>query len=73
MERKEALDELTNLITNFTCIIGKRLPDDVMVKLKALSEEETEPMAKMIYEAMVKNQEKAEELNRPSCQDTGLI
>ena len=37
MERKEALDELTNLIANFTCIIGKRLPDDVMVKLKALS------------------------------------
>ncbi|MGV3151820.1 L(+)-tartrate dehydratase subunit alpha [Sarcina ventriculi] len=73
MERKEALDELTNLIANFTCIIGKRLPDDVMVKLKALSKEETEPMAKMIYEAMVKNQEKAEELNRPSCQDTGLI
>lgn len=73
MEKAEALEQLTNLVADFTALIGKRLPDDVTKKLKELSEEETSPMAKMIYETMAANQEKAEELNRPSCQDTGLI
>lgn len=73
MEKREELDKLTGLVANFTGMISKHLPDDVTAKLKALSEEETMPMAKMIYEAMAKNQEQAGELNRPSCQDTGLI
>lgn len=73
MDKREALDQLTRLVANFTGLVGKRLPDDVTAKLKALSEEETMPMAKMIYEAMEKNQEQAYKLNRPSCQDTGLI
>lgn len=73
MEKREALNRLTGLVANFTGMIGKRLPDDVTAKLKELSEEETMPMAKMLYEAYAKNQEQAGELNRPSCQDTGLI
>lgn len=73
MEKREALDLLTGLVANFTGMVGKRLPDDVTTKLKELSEEETMPMAKMIYEAMAKNQEQAGALDRPSCQDTGLI
>lgn len=73
MERKEALGKLTNLVADFTNMVSKRLPDDVTAKLRQLSEEETVPMAKMIYETMAKNQQLAAELNRPSCQDTGLI
>jgi L(+)-tartrate dehydratase alpha subunit len=73
MEKENALEQLTGLVAKFTSLVGKRLPDDVTAKLKELSEEEEMPMAKMIYEAMAKNQEEAEELNRPSCQDTGLI
>lgn len=73
MEKRKALDHLTAMVANFTGIVGKRLPDDVTAKLKELSEEETMPMAKMIYGAMEKNQKTASELNRPSCQDTGLI
>ncbi|MDU5262770.1 MAG: L(+)-tartrate dehydratase subunit alpha [Clostridium celatum] len=73
MEKREALDKLTYLVANFTNVISKRLPDDVKAKLKTLGEEESMPMAKMIYEAMEKNQEQAIMLNRPSCQDTGLI
>lgn len=73
MEKREALDQLTGLIANFTGMIGKRLPDDVTAKLKELSDEETVPMAKMLYEAYAKNQKEAWELSRPSCQDTGLI
>lgn len=67
------LEQLTDLVARFTALVGKRLPDDVTARLQELRDEETVPMAKMIYEAMEKNQEIAAELNRPSCQDTGLI
>lgn len=73
MEKANALDQLTGLVAKFTMLVGKRLPDDVTAKLRELKAEETMPMAKMIYEAMAKNQEVAANLNRPSCQDTGLI
>lgn len=73
MERQAALNLLRDRIAAFTGLVGKKLPDDVTAKLKELSEGEEMPMAKMIYEAMEKNQQQAEELNRPSCQDTGVI
>lgn len=67
------LSKLTDIVSKFTVLVGKKLPDDVTHKLKELSEEESMPMAKMIYESMEKNQDLAYELNRPSCQDTGVI
>ena len=53
--------------------IGKHLPDDVKAKISELAEAETNPLAKSIYETMNLNQRLASELNRPSCQDTGVI
>lgn len=73
MENKEQIERLTDTIARFTSLVGKRLPDDVTAKLEELAADETSPMAKMIYETMAANQRKAWELNRPSCQDTGLI
>lgn len=73
MAKQESLELLTSRVANFVNLVGKKLPEDVTAKLKELSEEEEMPMAKMIYEAMEKNQNQAWELNRPSCQDTGLI
>lgn len=73
MYTDNALDQLADLMAKFIALVGKRLPDDVTAKLRELKDEETVPMAKMIYEAMEKNQSLAEVLNRPSCQDTGLI
>ena len=73
MENQEATKLLTGTIAKFIGLVGKRLPDDVTAKLKELSESETLPMAKMIYECMEKNQMEAAELDRPSCQDTGVI
>lgn len=73
METSESLERLTNIVADFTSLVGKRLPDDVTAKLKELADEETMPMARMIYETMAANQQQAWELNRPSCQDTGLI
>ncbi len=73
MARQESLELLRNRVAGFVDLVGKKLPEDVTAKLKELKDEEEMPMAKMIYEAMEKNQKQAWELNRPSCQDTGLI
>lgn len=73
MNFENEVAKLTGLVAKFTALVGKQLPDDVVAKLKELREEETVPMAKMIYEAMEQNQNIALNLNRPSCQDTGLI
>jgi L(+)-tartrate dehydratase alpha subunit len=60
-------------MSKFVALVGKQLPDDVEAKLKDLAEKETAPLAKTIYETMFKNQKLAVELNRPSCQDTGVL
>lgn len=73
MNFENEVAKLTEIVAKFTSLVGKQLPDDVVAKLKELREEETVPMAKMIYEAMEQNQNIALNLNRPSCQDTGLI
>ena len=67
------LSKLTEAVAKFTAIVSRRLPDDVTARLKQLSDEETAPMARMIYQTMERNQSLAEELKRPSCQDTGLV
>lgn len=67
------LAELADVVARFTALVSRRLPDDVTARLKALAEEETNPMAMMIYRTMQRNQELAERLRRPSCQDTGLV
>ena len=64
---------LTDVVARFTSLVSRRLPDDVTSRLKALAEAETTPMATMIYQTMRRNQELAEKLKRPSCQDTGLV
>lgn len=64
---------MTQIMAKFVALVGKRLPDDVTAKLIELRAKETNPMAKMIYKSMFDNQEMAERLNRPSCQDTGVI
>ena len=61
MEKQDASKLLTGTIAKFIGLVGKRLPDDVTAKLKELSDSETMPMAKMIYESMEKNQQVAEE------------
>lgn len=57
----------------FICLVGKKLPDDVAEKLQELAAQETVPLAKTIYETMAENQSLAEALDRPCCQDTGVL
>ena len=73
MNREQAVADLTNVMSKFTAYIGKRLPTDVTQKLGELREKEVNFLAKEVYESMRQNQEAADKLDRPSCQDTGVI
>ena len=53
--------------------MAKKLPDDVIAKLTELRAQEDSPLSKTIYDTMFQNQELAVKLNRPSCQDTGVL
>jgi L(+)-tartrate dehydratase alpha subunit len=68
-----AAQQMTDFMAKFVVLVGKRLPDDVTAKLLELQAKEQNPMAQMIFESMFANQAMAEKLNRPSCQDTGVI
>lgn len=73
MDKKQQVEQLTTYMANFVSYIGKVLPDDIIAKLDELAEKEDSPLSKVIYETMKKNQKLAKELNRPSCQDTGVL
>ena len=73
MNKQEQVEKMTTYMAHFVDHIGKVLPDDIIQKLDELAAEETKPLAKTIYETMKLNQKLAKELNRPSCQDTGVL
>lgn len=73
MNTSKAISSLTDVMTRFTGYVGKRLPTDVMKKLEALRAEEDAPLAVAVYDSMFENQKRADELDRPCCQDTGVI
>ena len=73
MQTQEAVPRLTDTMAKFTAYIGKHLPTDVEAKLAELRAKETKPLAKAIYLSMAENQDAAARLDRPSCQDTGVI
>ena len=73
MSKEKQIEQLTTYMANFVDYIGKVLPDDVIAKLDELAEKEDSPLSKTIYQTMKRNQKLAKELNRPSCQDTGVL
>lgn len=60
-------------MAKFTNYIGKHLPGDIMDKLGELRSQEDSMLAKVVYDSMFENLAKADELDRPCCQDTGVI
>lgn len=73
MNNTQAADKLTQTMSKFVTLVGKKLPDDVETKLEELRTKENSSLAKTIYDSMFLNQELAETLNRPCCQDTGVL
>lgn len=73
MNKEQKIQAMTDIMTKFTGYMGKHLPDDVTAKLKDLREQEDSYLAKVVYDSMTENQELANKLNRPCCQDTGVV
>ena len=73
MSNEKQVEQLTTYMANFIAHIAKKLPDDVIAKLEELRDKEDSPLSKTIYNTMFENQRLAVELNRPSCQDTGVL
>ena len=64
---------LKDLMGKFTAYVGKHLPDDVTAKLKELRTQEPAELSKVVYDSMFENLDLAKSLDRPCCQDTGVI
>ncbi|WP_227551547.1 L(+)-tartrate dehydratase subunit alpha [Metabacillus sediminilitoris] len=73
IDKVQQKEKMTNLMSKFISLVSYKLPDDVENRLKELSEEEDNRLAKIIYKTMFENQKLAYELKRPSCQDTGVL
>ena len=73
MTKEESVQLMTDKMAKFVAYVGKKLPDDVEAKLAELREKETSKLATTIYDTMFKNQKLAVELDRPCCQDTGVL
>lgn len=73
MDKTQQKVKMIELMSKFISVVSYKLPDDVERKLKELSEEEDNKLAKIIYNTMFENQKLASELKRPSCQDTGVL
>ena len=73
MNRDDQVRIMTDKMAAFVTYIAKVLPDDVQDKIAQLAADETDPLAKSIYETMHRNMRLASELDRPSCQDTGVL
>ena len=73
MSKEQSIRSMTATMAKFVALVGKKLPDDVEAKLLELRQKETSALATTIYDTMFKNQQLALDLNRPCCQDTGVL
>lgn len=73
MNTAEQLEKFIDIMARFTVYTGKYLPDDVYAKLQDLREKEDAALATIVYDAMFEDLRLAHELDRPLCQDTGVI
>lgn len=73
MSTEVQIKKMTDIMAQFVGFTAKKLPDDVIAKLQELRAKEDSKIARVIYDTMFRNQELALELDRPSCQDTGVL
>jgi L(+)-tartrate dehydratase alpha subunit len=73
MNKQAQVANMTDIMAKFVGYSSKVLPDDVKAKLDELAAKETQPMAKLLYDTYARNMQLAKELDRPSCQDTGVL
>lgn len=54
MSKEAQVKQMTDIMAKFVGYTAKVLPDDVAAKLKELTEKETVPIAKLLYETYAK-------------------
>lgn len=52
MNQQEKAERFTELMTRFTSVLGKILPDDVATRLAELRKEQTSDISRIVYDAM---------------------
>ena len=73
MDNQQKIISMTETLAKFISLVAKRLPDDVTEKLEELRSKEDSVLSTLVYDTMFQNQKLALDLDRPSCQDTGVI
>ena len=73
MSAEEKKAGIRDIMAAFIDHTSKHLPDDVLKEKKKLKDNEDDPLALEIYDLMFRNLRMAAELDRPSCQDTGVL
>ena len=73
MTKDGARTILADVMERFLGVACKRLPDDVYAKLRECAQGETSPLQRAVYESYFENLRLAQQLDRPCCQDTGLL
>jgi L(+)-tartrate dehydratase alpha subunit len=66
-------EEFIAVMEKFIALAAVRLSDDVLLRLEQMREAEDTPLQKTIYNSYFENLQMARNLNRPACQDTGLL
>lgn len=69
----ESTETLRELLVKFISTVAIRLPDDVYASLQKMASVEDGKIAKELYGCIFDNLDKAKKLQRPLCQDTGVL
>ncbi|MDR0494915.1 MAG: fumarate hydratase [Treponema sp.] len=65
-------ERFIGIMEKFLALAAIRLPDDVIARLREMRGREDSPLQQTLYDSYFANFDKALELGRPCCQDTGL-
>ncbi len=63
--------EITRAVRELCMEIGYKVPEEMVELVKRAREKEESPLARQVYDLLIKNQELAAEGEYPYCQDTG--
>ena len=72
-QKQLLIEKFITTMEKFIALAAVRLSDDVMARLGEMREREDTPLQKTIYDSYFENLQMARNLNRPCCQDTGML
>jgi len=73
MDKQSLGIHMKDTMTRLISYSSKVLPDDIYTKLEELRAKESDRLGTIIFDTMFENQSLARKLDRPCCQDTGVL